>query len=356
VKFLIILFHIYTTTGGNSLKSDGSIRTIQGFSDNSGKLVGEKWFDIFTSYWNGDLKYADTFTSNACLKRGDFASSASGVSPVITSTSQGQGCMKGAQYQNMPMYVIHEMESAIADCKLNKVGTHWDEAVAFYSGSFTLLPPEIGVFQYGLAEKRCADFNTCGEDSSAVNEKVLLLFALGRDLVPAFQCTGLETVKESLVKQFTIPLVQGVIKYLYLAKTQGTEKDRAELWSFSAALLPFVNHYSTSTAATLRSNSYILASNSVIDGVASVKASLEALYPAMGITCLDVGGYTNPSGSRTYASGMEPCIDTIKGYTPANDVGKHLNLDLDQLELEVAVFNSDLPLAYNYYSTGTVSF
>jgi hypothetical protein len=49
---------------------------------------------------------------------------------------------------------------------------------------------------------------------------------------------------------------------------------------------------------------------------------------------------------------MEPCIDTIYGYTPANDVGKHLNLDLDQLELEVAVFNSDLNLAYKYYSEG----
>jgi hypothetical protein len=49
---------------------------------------------------------------------------------------------------------------------------------------------------------------------------------------------------------------------------------------------------------------------------------------------------------------MEPCIDTIYGYTPANDVGKHLNLDLDQVELQAAVFKSDLELAYKYYSKG----
>jgi hypothetical protein len=264
--------------------------------------------------------------------------------------------MKGAQYQNMPMYVIHEMESAVADCKAKKVGTHWDEAVAFYTGSLTLTGSDIGVFQYGLAEKRCADFNTCGEDSSAVNEKVMALFSYGRDLVPGFKCSALESVKESLVKQFTIPLVQGVIKHLYLATTGKSEKEKAELWAFSAALLPFINHYSSSAAATLRKNSYILNANAVSDGVASVKASLEVVYPAMGITCLDVGGYLDTASTSTYVSGMEPCIDIIKGYTPASDIGKHLNLDLDQLELEAAVFNSDLPLAYKYYSKGKCYF
>eukprot|EP00596_Hydrurales_sp_CCMP1899_P007816 CAMPEP_0119036064 /NCGR_PEP_ID=MMETSP1177-20130426/3517_1 /TAXON_ID=2985 /ORGANISM="Ochromonas sp, Strain CCMP1899" /LENGTH=55 /DNA_ID=CAMNT_0006995313 /DNA_START=18 /DNA_END=181 /DNA_ORIENTATION=+ len=54
----------------------------------------------------------------------------------------------------MPMYVIHQMEAAIVDCKAGTVGTHWDEAVAFYSGSLTLNVKDIGVFQYGLAEKR----------------------------------------------------------------------------------------------------------------------------------------------------------------------------------------------------------
>jgi hypothetical protein len=72
----------------------------------------------------------------------------------------------------------------------------------------------------------------------------------------------------------------------------------------------------------------------------------------MGITCLDVGGYLDTTKTSLYAVGMKPCIDVIKGYTPANDVGKHLNLDLDQLELEAAVFNSNLPLAYKYYSKG----
>jgi hypothetical protein len=296
-------------TGGNSIKTDGSIRTIQGFSDNNGKLKGEKWYDIYTSYWNDDLKYADTFTSNACLGKGDFALSASGASPVITSISQGEGCMKGAQYQNMPMYVIHEMEAAIADCKANIVGKHWDEAVAFYSGSLTLNGADIGVFQYGLAEKRCKDFNTCNSKSAVVNAKVLDLFAAGRDMVPGFQCSGMETTKEALVKQFAVPLVQGVLKYFFLADTSSSEKEKAELWAFAAAILPMVSHYNPSAAVSLRANSYILNPISVPSGFVSAKASLEAAYPAMGLSCAEVGGYVSQSDSSRYAYGMEPCSD-----------------------------------------------
>jgi hypothetical protein len=267
--------------------------------------------------------------------------------------------MKGAQYQNMPMYVIHEMESAIADCKAKKVGTHWDEAVAFYSGSLILADPvsESGVLQYGLAEKRCSEFNTCTSGtankalySSAVNEKVFYFFKAGRDMQSGFQCETMESTKEEIVKQFTVPLVQGVMKYFYLAPYMNDEKSKAELWSFAAALLPFVNHYSPSAAATLRDNAYILNKESVKVGFVSAKASLESVYPAMGITCLDVGGFTAPSGVHVF--GMEPCIDTIYGYTPANDVGQHLKLDLDQGNLNTAVAASDLTLAYTFYSQG----
>jgi hypothetical protein len=35
------------------------------------------------------------------------------------------------------------------------------------------------------------------------------------------------------------------------------EKSKAELWSFAAALLPFVAHYNPTAAATLRENSDI---------------------------------------------------------------------------------------------------
>jgi hypothetical protein len=307
-------------TGENSIKSSGAVRTIRGFSTatktvddvTTPKLAGEKWFEIFSAYWEDPL-YADTFTTSACKGEGFFESkAATETTPVITDISKGQGCKKGAQYQNMPMYVIHEMEAAIADCNAGTVGTHWDEAVAFYTGSMTLSDSEKGVFQYGLAEKRGADFLTSGEDMSAVNEKVLALFASGRDMVPDFQCSAMESTKESLVKQFTIPLVQGVMKYLYLSDTNNSEKEKAELWAFAAALLPFVNHYSPSAAATLKANSYILNPVTVPAGFISAKASLESAYSSMGMSCAEVGGYRSSSDNSKYAHGMEPCSDNPK--------------------------------------------
>ena len=315
------------------------------------------------AYWAGNQKYADSFTSSACKGTGDFTARAASAGPTITSISQGEGCQKGSQYQNVWMYVIHELEAAITDCNNGvTTGTHWDEAVAFYSGSKILTSPttNIGVFQYGLAEKRCAGFNTCtASDSnallykSAVNENVYALFASGRDMQASLQCSAMSVVKESLVKQFTVPLVQGVLQYIYLVKTQNLEKQRAELWSFSAALLPLLNYYSPTAASTLYSNSFIRNSAVVPSGYAAVKASLESAYVSMGISCADVGGYVSPSNSSEYTYGMEPCNDNfIAGYERDHDVTQHLRLDLDQAKVNAAVSASNLTLAYKWYSQG----
>ena len=269
--------------------------------------------------------------------------------------------MKGSQYQNVWMYVIHELEAAITDCKAGTVGSHWDEAVAFYSGSITLTNPttNIGQFQYGLAEKRCTAFGTCTSGNSAlykskVNEKVYKLFATGSGLQSTFQCSAMESVKESLVKQFTVPFIQAIIQYLYLSKTQGLEKQKAELWSFSAAFLPFLNYYSPSAAKVLYENSYILNVDTVPLGYAETKLSLEGAYLAMGITCADVGGYVSATDASGYVTGLAPCTDSsyIVGYVPSSNVQQHLRLDIDQRNLTTAVSASDLATAYKAYSVG----
>jgi hypothetical protein len=289
--------------------------------------------------------YADTFTTNACKGLGNFAPIAS---PPITEISRIEGCKKGAAYLNVWMYVIHEMEEAIDDCKKSvAVSTHWDEAVAFYTGSTTLDNPTVnyGVFQYGLAEKKCPLFNTCGASSdntklykSTVNEKVMSLFATGNSYRTAGRCSNLEMVKEALVKQFTVPIIQGIMQYLYQSTTDGKEKSKSELWSFASAVLPLVNSYSPSVAKTLLDNSLITNVVTVPSGVAAVKASLESVYGAIGITCSDVGGFVNPAVAGTYYSGMEPCSDNgIVGYTTYSAVTQHLRLDLDQNAMQTAL-------------------
>jgi hypothetical protein len=58
-----------------------------------------------------------------------------------------------------------------------------------------------------------------------------------------------------------------------------------------------VNHYKSSAAVALDASADITKVG-VASGHAAAKASLEAVYPALGITCRDVGGYTEPKGSR----------------------------------------------------------
>ena len=230
-----------------------------------------------------------------------------------------EGCAKGAAYVNIWMYIIHEMEEAVSDC-FNSVapGTSWDEAVGFYTGSTPLLNPTTnsGVFQFGLAERYCALFNTCGVTGyntryykSTVNEKVFSLFESGRGYMLSNRCESLQMTKEALVKQFAVPLLQGVMLHLHLAETGGLEKSKASLWSFATAVLPLVNAYSPSVAATLLQNANIMNVVAVPSGRMAVKASLESMYNAMGITCSDVGGVVDMTTKTGYAVGMEPCVD-----------------------------------------------
>ncbi|KAJ1401292.1 hypothetical protein B484DRAFT_458024 [Ochromonadaceae sp. CCMP2298] len=321
--------YIAYSQGGNSVKSSGAIRTIQGFSTGFSNMQGEKWYDIFAAYWS-DPAYADTFTSSACLGTGDFSESAS---PLVSDTARAEACTKGAQYQNVWMYVIHEMEAALVDCNAGTIGMHWDEAVAFYVGS---LPGASGsgdgLLQYTLAEKRCVDFNTCDESddsaySSVVNDAVFELFEQGRDYQydHANGCANMEATKEALVQQFTIPLLQGTLKYLYFADLTESEKTRAELWAFAAALLPMLDTYDTGVAATLLSNALITNTDVVSSGYADVKYQLETLYTDMGVTCAQVGGLSSSAYASGYYPGMQPCSDaSTSGGGGSNDDDKKL--------------------------------
>ena len=79
---------------------------------------------------------------------------------------------KGTAYMTIWMYVIREMEDALDDCKeactiedCNDDPVHaWDEGVAFYTGSLEGSDGSgSGKLAYALADKRCANFKTCGD-------------------------------------------------------------------------------------------------------------------------------------------------------------------------------------------------
>ncbi|CAM9887341.1 unnamed protein product [Ectocarpus sp. 8 AP-2014] len=305
--------------GGNSEKSD-SIRTVQGFStDAQEKLSGEATFDVWEAYW-GSPDYADQFTSAACLGTGAFE----GAEMVTRS----ECCLKGAQYQNVWMYVTHELYDAVGDCEIgdlsaNDGGPHaWDEGWAFYAGSLEGTDAGgsgDGQMIYALAEKRCENFGTCSGDTdgsdatgvSAINSELLTLWEAGKANLLAGECTEASAVIDEIVPLMAVPLIQGLLRYTYLADPAigtGGDKEAAELWAFSASILPWISACDAAVGTKVRDNTELgSASAPMADGYAAIKAELETVYSCMGITCAQVGGLLDDTGA--YYTDFEPCTD-----------------------------------------------
>ncbi|CAM9840437.1 unnamed protein product [Ectocarpus sp. 12 AP-2014] len=315
--------------GGNSMYGEDGFRTIQAFStDAEEKLGGEKRFEVYQNYW-GAPDYADRFTSAACTGTGGYET----VEPVV----RAEACTKGAQYQNVWMYVIHEMENAVGACKRGDYGAadggphHWDEAWAFYAGSLEGESGNAdgdGKMLYALAQKRCGNFGTCGgadgvTGTAAINDDVLELIAAGSGYLLEGECAEAEDAKERIVQLMTVPLLQGTLRYLYRADPasdyDGDAKHWAELWAFAAAILPLIDECSADVAHTVRSNSDIASEHAPVSaGFVTVKEELESIYSCLGMTCDQVGGLLAGDSTTDYVPGLEPCGREEEPTEPAN--------------------------------------
>jgi len=254
---------IYTNGGnggnGNSIKGSGAIRHIKGFATSGeAKMMGWTTYPVYKAYYN-DFNYADTFITK------DY-------SAIVKDVGRAELIQKGANYQAVWMYVLHEIEDAVADCTngditANDDSVHaWDEGWAFYAGSLVAATAadsvtDDGTLIWELAEKRGIDFNTIDATGPAVvNVKLLAEFIKGRDDILAALCAEAGSVIEEIIKQMSIPLIQGTLKYAYLSDPQTTTgycaadagktamtasdacvKSWAEGWAFAAAVLPQVH-------------------------------------------------------------------------------------------------------------------
>ena len=298
--------------------------------------------------------------------------------------SSGCGCArlqavtKGSAYMNVFMYVIREMEDAIDDCTsgctdCNDDPVHaWDEAVAFYTGSAEGTDgASDGYLLHALADKRCADFKTCGAagrlaaGSSKVNIEIGEQFNIGQHWLLTGQCSSMREVVDRIVALMSVPLIQGTLRYAW--KTEfgnSSTKEWAEAATFAASVLPRVAQCSASAAAAIDSKTKLGAGAADFN---LVKDSFEAQYACMGITCADVGGLLDTSASAlTYYPGAVPCVDSaagsgeeteqaeIAGYQPASVVTDHNAIDQDQMaiELELEADPADFSTARDIYTRG----
>ena len=214
------------------------------------------------------------------------------------------------------MYVIREMEDAIDDCNAGPdvdAGVHaWDEAVAFYTGSLEgKTGAGDGNLLYDLADKRCVNFKTCGENgdslegTSNVNDKIFKAFKWGQGKLKNGDCT-ITWNKGRVVSLMTVPLIQGTLRYAYKQydKTDNSEKAESEGATFAAAVLPFVHACSKEDAKIIHDN--VGAGHTKETNFVAVKKAFERNYDCMGIKCSDVGGIWDDVESK-YLDKAAPC-------------------------------------------------
>ena len=203
------------------------------------------------------------------------------------------------------MYVIREMEDALDDCikgdkeRNDDVVHAWDEAVAFYVGSLEGNDGSgSGALLYALADKRCANFNTCGEAGnmasgiSAINIKIRRAFEAGKNDILNGQCDQARVRKVEIEQLMAVPMIQGTLRYSFFRDYElgaGSDRDKidAEGAVFAAAVLPLVYACDGPDAKLIYDN---MRAGIYDSDFPKVKAAFEANYACMGVTCADVGG------------------------------------------------------------------
>jgi len=300
-------------TGGNSVV-DGSVRTLVDYATTT---TGTYWM-LYRDYYDDDV-YADTFVKNAYDATGKWASRSDALRAELAA--------KGTSYQAVWMAVVRGFEDAAAQCVaangtgVNATSAAWDEAWALYAGSLEGLDGSgDGYLLHSLAEKRCLQFATCDADGKAIaNVKALMAAKAGLDAMRKADCSGVAEQIPGLVRQMTIPEVQGMVRYAYLADpavnggscdTTGActyDKAWAEAWAFAAAVLPQIDACDSFVAAEIAENLDVdtPVGTPLVDGFAYVKGLVESVYDCLGITCDEIGQYLQDDG--TAYPGMEAC-------------------------------------------------
>ena len=269
--------------GSNSVKSDGSVRTIGGFAAGEGKKHG-----VDTYY--GTPTPLDDFVSAALNGTGVWAGESDAV--------RKQGVQKGIMNQVMIAWVVHELNAALAKAADGNFDAatgaphNWDEAWAFYHGS----APGCGPF--ATANKRAKDFGTLGSDgeTALANEGLLGAMIDGRDALLAGDEAGAISATNEAVKHVFITYAQATIKYaakvysdLEAGDTEAARVHQAEGWAFFRIIEPILGNNGIDTSVI---DSILNMENEPGSGsVADIQAVLDPVITSFGITPAEFGSY-----------------------------------------------------------------
>ncbi len=268
--------------GENSVKSDGSIRTIGGFAARDDRNHG------LDAYY-GTPAPLDEFVTAALQGTGMFAGQSDGV--------RSQGAEKGIQNQVMVAWLVHELNAALAKAADGNFDVasgavhNWDEGWAFFHGV------EPGCAPYATGNKRAANFGTAGADgeTAMANEGILAAMIAGRDALVAGDAATAEVAAKEVIRNLAITYSQAAIRYASLIDGDLADGDDAKAKEHQAEGLAF---WRVVEAYMVPAGAHAGAMDSIFNldnppgangfGV-EVRAALKPAWDALGIAASDIG-------------------------------------------------------------------
>ena len=287
------------------------------------------YFPFFQKYVTAyaESDFADVFVESAFDKVStNFDSNQYNIdfsSNNFNKVGRAEAIEIGTVYLSVLMASMREMEIAVASCRGDcKVGVDlcglspvhaWDKAAGFYVGSSQKSAAE-GVFPYGLAEKICVDFKTCGiignsadpTDKAYVNKVIMDEFQNGQDALAGNRCDEAESAKNEIMRQMQIPIIQSFLRNVYMRKygqSADEMRDIALVASYGAVVLPLVNSCSVQDALSLYDHVQFDTKKEDLDFEA-VKLLLEGSYDCLRVSCDEVGGIWD---GEKYVDFAAPC-------------------------------------------------
>jgi len=289
--------------GMNSVKSDGTVRTLRGMSRGDfakRKLGMSPVSKDYETYW-GSYDATDEWITSL-MPGGLNWGSDSGVTWVARQNM----VVKSLATETMQQYSWGEMGDSYFDCSSGEDALdpthHFDESVAFYVGGNVQDGPATridealcGDLSYTNAVKRSFNFEGVSDSVNAdANTEYLSLAEEGKGLLLAGDCQGFggsigrgEVVKKILTASYVSHL-QGLLRYAYLGSlSTGGSKERAEGWAFARAILPAISACDKGAAETIRGQMDYFGGK--YDDYAEVYRAAERSYKCLGLDCGMVG-------------------------------------------------------------------
>lgn len=302
-------------------------RTIQGFStdavDKMYKCDEGCPFEDYEKYYNyyGEFDYANRWIVAAFENAKTTFTNGNADFTAYSFVGMQEVIRVAATQMNIWMYIIREMEHALAMCVAKCAGdcdddhafpvSSWDEAVAFFFGSLQNGNANSGYLPYSYANGICRKFGTCGTlifAQAKANLDVMDEFIGGQYNLNNGDCEAATLNKKKVVALMTVPLIQGVFLSAYNVDVLGQddEMERATGAVSAAAVLPMIHHCNEIDATTIYNNMKV---NGDKINFKQVKSALENNYDCLGITCDDIGGLLNSDRSKDneFLDGAEAC-------------------------------------------------